>query len=177
MQNIVYKWDYAAEKRLVKASSTGGHIDGTSISQHDNILAFGDALTSVSFCHLNPKSLEITELGRDNEDHYITSLQMINSTSCLASDLSGNLMTFHLQKQHNSRNATAAGRIHLADMINAIVPETSKKSELSNFIMASTTGSLYSLHQVSAETFKKLKILQKNLIDMVKSIGNIDYLK
>lgn len=178
--NVVYKWDYQVEKKLVKASSSGGHIDGTCISQLDNILCFGDSLTSVSFCHLNKETFKISEFGRDFQDNYITTLQLIDHSSVLAADLTGNLLTFHVVRD-SSLNLNAAiceGNIHLGDQITKIlagnlriVPKCSEKS----FIAISSSGALYSLHKISTELFKKLLKLQKNLINLLKPIGGIKH--
>lgn len=178
--NVVYKWDYQIEKKLVKASSNGGHVDGTCVSQLDNILCFGDSLTSVSFCHLNKESLKISEFARDFQDNYITTLQLVDHASVIAADLTGNLMTFQVIRD-DSLDMNAAicdGNIHLGDQINRIIegdlgihPSCSQKS----FIAISSTGSLYSLHNIETDLFKKLLRLQKNLISLLKPIGGIKH--
>lgn len=178
--NVVYKWDYQIEKKLVKASSNGGHVDGTCVSQLDNILCFGDSLTSVSFCHLNTKNLKITEFARDFQDNYITSLQLVDYASVIASDLTGNLLTFQVIRD-DSLDMNAAicdGNIHLGDQVNKIIegdlrihPAYSQKS----FVAISSTGSLYSLHKIETDLFKKLLRLQKNLISLLKPIGGIKH--
>ena len=178
--NIVYKWDYQIEKKLVKASSSGGHIDGTCISQLDNILCIGDSLTSVSFCHLNKDNLLISEIARDFQDNYITTLQMINHSSALAADLAGNLMTYQIIRDEplDLNVSTCEGNIHLGDQINKILPgdfrmhpKTSQKS----FILVSSTGAIYALHQIQTDLYKKLFQLQKNLVGLLKPVGGIKH--
>jgi DNA damage-binding protein 1 len=178
--NVVYKWDYQVEKKLVKSSSSGGHIDGTCVSQLDNILCFGDSLTSVSFCHLNRETLKISEFARDFQDNYITSLQLIDHSSVIAADLTGNLMTFQVIRDEalDMNAAICEGNIHLGDQINKILlgdlrihPTHAQKS----FMAVSSTGSLYFLHKIESDLYKKLLRLQKNLLTLLKPIGGIKH--
>ena len=178
--NVVYKWDYQVEKKLIKASSSGGHIDGTCISQMDNILCFGDSLTSVSFCHLNKEKFKISEFARDFQDNYITSLQLIDHSSVLAADLTGNLMTFHVIRD-SSLDLNAAiceGNIHLGDQITKILPgnfRIASKWSQKGFIAISSIGSIYSLQKIESDLYKKLSKLQKNLVNILKPIGGIKH--
>ena len=178
--NVVYKWDYQVEKKLVKASSSGGHIDGTCVSQLDNILCFGDSLTSVSFCHLNRETVKISEFARDFQDNYITSLQLIDHSSAIAADLTGNLMTFQIIREESldMNAAICEGNIHLGDQINKILPGDLRihpTQSQKSFIAVSSTGSLYSLQNIETELFKKLLRLQKNLLTLLKPIGGIKH--
>ena len=178
--NVVYKWDYQVEKKLVKASSSGGHINGTCSSQLGNILCFGDSLTSVSFCQLNRETLKISEFARDFQDNYITALQLINHSSCLASDLTGNLMIYQVIRDEalDLNAAICEGNIHLGDQITQILPGDLRihpKLSQKSFLAVSNTGSLYSLHKIDSELYKKLLRLQKNLITLLKPIGGIKH--
>lgn len=178
--NVVYKWDYQVEKKLVKASSSGGHVDGTCSSQLGNILCFGDSLTSVSFCQLNKETLKITEFARDFQDNYITALQLIDHSSCLASDLTGNLMIYQVIRD-DSLDLNAAiceGNIHLGDQITQILAgdlRIHSKLSQKSFLAISSTGSLYSLNKIDSELYKKLLRLQKNLLTLLKPIGGIKH--
>lgn len=178
--NVVYKWDYRQERRLLKASSSGGHIDGTSISQLDNILAIGDSLTSVSFCHLNRTTLKITEIARDFQDNYVTAVQLVDHGSAVASDLTGNLLTMQVvrEEQLEMNAAICGGNIHLGDMVNAIIPGTLRvcpEASLKSLLLVSAAGAIYSMHHISSELYRKLLLLQKNLVAMIKPVGGIKH--
>lgn len=178
--NVVYKWDYQLEKKLIKASSSGGHIDGTCIALKDNILAIGDSLTSVSFCHFNPNTLKISEFARDFQDNYITSVQLVDHASAIASDLTGNLITLQVIRDDNLdfNAASCEGNIHLGDQINTILPgnfRSKPDAAVQSFILVTSTGALHTLHQIPSTLYKKLLQLQKNLIFIMKPVGGVKH--
>lgn len=178
--NVVYKWDYQVEKKLIKASSSGGHIDGTCIDSLDNILCIGDSLTSVSFCHLNKDTLKISEIARDFQDNYISALKLVNHSSAIAADLTGNLLVYHIIRDGalDLNVAICEGNIHLGDQITKILPgnfRNASSSSKQSFLCISSTGSIYALHQISSELFKTLRQIQKNMVPLIKLVGGIKH--
>ncbi|NBO25075.1 MAG: hypothetical protein EBU93_07595, partial [Chlamydiae bacterium] len=178
--NVVYKWDYQVEKKLIKASSNGGHVDGTCMSQMDNILCIGDSLTSVSFSCFDKSSLKISEFARDFQDNYITTIQMLDHASVIAADLTGNLMIYQVLRDENlnMNAAICEGNIHLADQITQILPgDLRAQSAISqqSYLAVSSTGSIYALHKLDSDLYKKLLRLQKNLLGVLKPIGGIKH--
>jgi DNA damage-binding protein 1 len=178
--NVLFKWDYARERRLVKASSSGGHIEGTAFDVQENIVATGDALTSVAFCSVNAQGGKITEFARDFQDNYITSVQLVDFSAALAADLTGNLLLLQVIRDEslNLNAAVIKGNIHVADMINTIRRAdflSRPKSAKQSFLAASAGGALYSLHQLGPDTCSPLLQLQKNLSAQLNSIGGIKH--
>lgn len=180
--NVLFKWDYAQERRLIKASASGGHIEGTSFDVRENIVVAGDALTSVSFCSVQEEGGggKIGEFARDFQDNYITSVQLVDYSSALASDLTGNLLLLQVIRDEslNMSAAVMKGNVHLADMINTLrrADFLSRPEGVSqSFLAASAAGGLYDLHHLSTETFKLLHALQRNLSTLIKPIGGIKH--
>ncbi len=178
--NVLFKWDYAIERRLVKASSSGGHIEGTAFDVQENIVVSGDALTSLAFCSVNAEQAKIIEFARDFQDNYITSVQLVDYASALAADLTGNLLLVQVIRDEslNLNAAVIKGNIHVADMINTLRradflsrPAVAQQS----FLAASAGGALYAIHQLNQDTFKLLFALQKNLVASMQLVGGVKH--
>lgn len=170
-QTIFYRWEYQLAKSLLSASASGGHMDGTCVSSLGNVLAVGDTLTSVSFCHLDFDSTKIKEIARAHRDRYITALQLLDQKSAVAADIAGNLATFAMEKDAHCDYTIAAqkGSIHVGDMINAIIRDSS------GFLGASASGALYRLHVLNRVNYAALQQLQKALQGMATSVGGIKH--
>ena len=178
--NVLFKWDYAKERRLVKASASGGHIEGTAFDVEENIVVAGDALTSVAFCAVDEATARISEFARDFQDNYITSVQLVDCSCALAADLTGNLLLLQVIRDEalNLNAAVTKGNIYVGDMINTLRRAdflTRPVAAEESFLAVSAGGALYALHQLRAEQAKPLLQLQKNLAALISSIGGIKH--
>lgn len=154
---------------------------------HNDIIAVGDLLRSVSLYRFDPASKSLQEVARDHSLNTIIAMEVFDEGGYLCADEWHNLFLLRRNTDPNSteldrRILETRGFYHLGDSINVFrkVPASfiTPKSSISidkAVSFATVSGAIGLIIPLSEKQFKVMQLIEQNLLRLASNIGDLQH--
>ncbi|GBP22857.1 DNA damage-binding protein 1 [Eumeta japonica] len=186
INSTVRLFEWTSERELRLECSHFNNIVALYLKVKGDFILVGDIMRSMSLLQYKQMEGSFEEIARDYSPNWMTAVEILDDDTFLGAENSFNL--FVCQKDsaattdEERQQMTYAGQFHLGDMVNVMrrgslvtqhAPHDTAAPTHNPVLVASVSGAVCLVVQLSQELFDFLHQLEERLTHTIKSVGKI----